>query len=425
MNKNILKISELSDKIKNHLESTLNFKNISIKGEIANLTFNRSGHIYFSLKDNDSKVDCAIWKTNAYKFVNLNLSEGTEIIALGSISFYKPSGKITFTIVDIKIDGIGELALLYEKRYKELHEKGWFDKENKQPIPNKPNNIGIVTAATGAAVEDLISTMKRRYPLVNIYLFPALVQGESAAFDIANKIKKANNFKIKLDLLIVGRGGGSYEDLWCFNEMPVLEAIHNSIIPIISAVGHEPDNTLADYVADIRASTPTAAAELATPEKDNLIKALNSVQNDFVKVLLNKINILKNNLFNQTSLLKNNIIQKKDKVFNNYNNEVNNFVKNMKYKINYIRNFLINNKKDFQTILKNKIQNNKLVLTNEYEKLKLLNPIKPLEKGFTILKQNDKIIFNIKQIDKNINLNAQLIDGSIDLSVIKIKEEDE
>ncbi|WP_186788052.1 exodeoxyribonuclease VII large subunit [Spiroplasma clarkii] len=235
--------------------------------------------------------------------MNLNVSEGTEVIAIGNISYYKPSGKITFVVNNLQIDGVGALAIEYDNRLREVQEKGWCDEVNKKQIPKIPNNIGIVTAATGDAVRDLISNMRRRYKVANIYLFPTLVQGDGAAKDIASKIIMANNFSHKLDVLIVGRGGGSYEDLWAFNEWPVLNAIHESKIPIITGIGHEPDVTIADYLADKRASTPTAAGEYATPDINAIYKSLDNTQTQLANILQNKLTLLRTEIIN----LKNNL----------------------------------------------------------------------------------------------------------------------
>ncbi|QBQ07705.1 exodeoxyribonuclease VII large subunit [Spiroplasma gladiatoris] len=413
----VLKISELNKNIKYYLETNHAFKNVSVKGEVANLTYNKSGHIYFSLKDSDAKIDCAIWKSNAQKFIDLNPSEGDEIIALGSLSYYPPSGKITFTIVDVKLDGVGELAIIYKKRKEEIENLGWTLLENKKQIPTKPENIGIVTAPTGAAIEDLISTMKRRYPLVNIYLFPAMVQGEQAAKDIANKIRLANNFSIKLDVLIVGRGGGSYEDLWSFNEMEVLKEIYNSKIPIISAVGHEPDNTLADLVADKRASTPTGAGEIATPDRANLLKILENKRKEFSDIISYKLSLTKNNLSNQKEHLNNNIKNKfkqvKD-ILNNFHLGIN---KSMSTLIKISKNDIDQKQKSLRNSLENRLEFTKNDLKNLKEKILFLSPLKPLEKGFVILKQNEKVIFSVKSVKNNNDITAIFKDGELILNI--------
>lgn len=418
-----IKISEFSDYIKRALENNNDFKNVCVKGEIANLTHNKSGHIYFSLKDPESKIDCAIWKSNAPKFLNLSINEGSEVIAVGNISYYKPSGKITFVIHDIKIDGVGALAIEYEKRLNEVHERGWSDSIHKKPIPKIPNNIGIITAATGDAVRDLISNMKRRYNLANIYLFPTLVQGDGAANDIANKIKFANQFQKKLDVLIVGRGGGSYEDLWAFNEWPVLEAIFNSQVPIITGIGHEPDITIADYIADKRASTPTAAGEYATPDIAVLHKSLQTNKAQLASILQNKLTILAAEFQNLNYSLVQNINAKVLNTKNNFKHTVSLLEGTVNNRIKSLLTQLTSNSVALKEALGNKLKTVKSAYIFQAEKLELLNPIKPLERGFSILKQDNKIIRNIEQLDQSKEVVAQLIDGTIDMSVLKARKD--
>ncbi|AGR42138.1 exodeoxyribonuclease VII large subunit [Spiroplasma diminutum] len=419
MTEMIFKITDFADMLKEYVEDSNTFKNVNVKGEVANLTHNKSGHIYFSLKDSQAKIDCAIWKTNAFKFLDLNIKEGTEVITKGTLSYYKPTGKITFTVYDIRVDGVGELSLLYDKRYKELKEQGWFLDEFKKSIPKFPKNIGIVTAATGDAVRDLITTIKRRYPLVNVFLFPSLVQGEGAAKDIANKIKQANNFKISLDTLIVGRGGGSYEDLWAFNEMEVLSAIRESNIPIISGVGHEPDITLADYVADFRASTPTAAGEKATPDKESVTQALSTKTNEFVSVLKNKIEKINFEIDSQYSKLNNSIKNKLINLKDNFSNLSTNFNSIITNKLNYINKNFENNIDIWKRSLINKFDKYKVEIKNFEEKMKLQSPYLPLEKGYSILKQNNDVIKFKKDINPNKKITAVLIDGEIEMKLEK------
>ncbi|WP_339020190.1 exodeoxyribonuclease VII large subunit [Spiroplasma endosymbiont of Atherix ibis] len=420
MSEMIFKIADFADILKNYVEESNTLKNINVKGEIANLTHNKSGHIYFSLKDSQAKIDCAIWKTNANKFINLNIKEGTEVIAKGSISYYKPTGKLTFTIYDIRVDGIGELAIIYDRRFKELQEQGWFLDEFKKPIPKFPTNIGIVTATTGDAVRDLITTIKRRYSSVNIFLFPSLVQGEEASKDIAKKIKQANNFEIKIDTLIVGRGGGSYEDLWSFNEMEVLQAIKDSRIPIISGVGHEPDITLTDYVADFRASTPTAAGEKATPDTENVLQALNTKIQEFSKVLNNKIEKLHIEINNLSYTLRNFIQNKFVYLNNNFKNISNLFTSLISNKIIIMNNNFKNSIQNWKINLNNKLNKNLENLKNYEEKINLQNPYLPLSKGYSILKQNNQIIRSKKNIIKNKSITAILNDGEVKF---KLEEE--
>lgn len=391
----IFSVSQINNLLKINIEENEYFKNINVNGEISNLTFNKSGHVYFSLKDEKGSIKCMIWKSNAHKIADLNLKEGTKITGLGRITFYEPSGQISFEIKDVQLDGIGELQQLYDRRFLEYKQKGYFDKEIKKDIPRYPINIGIVTAQTGAAIKDLITTMKRRFPQINIFLFPAAVQGKEAPTDISNKIKQANNFPTPLDTLIVGRGGGSYEDLWCFNEVEVIEAIYNSKIPVISAIGHEPDYTISDYVADIRAATPTAAGEISTPDKENVKNLLNNLKIDFTANIKSKLASNKN-IFNIN--------------FNNIINAINSKIKLKKHE-------LLNINKSFMTLLDNKLLFIKNQIANFDNVINLQDPTKPFDKGFALLTMNKKGINSIKSIKKDDRIIAILKDGKINMKV--------
>ncbi|ASP28256.1 exodeoxyribonuclease VII large subunit [Spiroplasma corruscae] len=437
----IFKVSEINELIKSHIENNNNFKEIKIKGEVANLTFNKMGHIYFSLKEVDAKIDCAMWKFNAHKFLDLDINEGTEITAVGSLSLYSKTCKITFIATNIEIGGIGALALKYEKRYKELESKGWFDSSLKKPIPLLPKNIGIVTAATGDAVNDLITTIKRRYSIVNIYIFPALVQGDESAKDIAKKIKQANNFNIKLDVLIVGRGGGSYEDLWSFNEMEVLEAIHNSKIPIITGIGHDADVTLSDYVADLRASTPTAAGEKATQDKIYLINNLNSKLINFGQILkkhtsnysifldnvllknreslTNKLNKNNTNLNILSNSITNNIIKIINKTKENLNWISKSYCETINNRIKQSNNELQFSENKINSVVIRNIEKYKASLMNYEQIIKLHDTSFILKKGYAILKDDKKIIRSVVELNNIDIINITLADGEKEIQIEK------
>ncbi|PPE04563.1 exodeoxyribonuclease VII large subunit [Entomoplasma ellychniae] len=398
MDKHIFSIGEISKNLKEVIEANTYFKNIYVKGEISNLVFNKSGHIYLSLKDEQSSLTAMIWKSNANKFVSLNLNEGMEIIAYGRITFYIPNAKVSFEITDISVEGVGDLQLLFDKRLQEIKALGWTDLSRKKPIPRFVQNIGIITADTGAAIKDLITTIKRRMPLINIYLFPSMVQGEFAKIDIAKKIKQANMFKVKLDILIVGRGGGSYEDLWCFNEMEVLKSVIDSTIPIISAVGHEPDITLIDYVSDLRAPTPTSAGELATPNQKELLKELSYIYHNQKQLIISHLNNDKNTL---NILIKNN--------YSIIKNEINKEQKELNY-------FYQNTK----NLIKNILDKNKILLENIKTKTQLLNPKKPLEKGYGLLIYDNQTINTVNKLKENDIIKIILNDGEISTQVKEV-----
>lgn len=293
--KKYLTITALTKYIKHVLEGDMHLSRIYLRGEISNLTKHSRGHYYFSLKDENSQIRAIMFSTQTQK-LNFSPKEGDKVLVLGSINVYEPSGSYSLQVYEMEEDGIGALHLAYEKLKKEFEEKGYFKEEYKKPIPKYPKAIGVITSPTGAAIRDIIHTIERRYPVVKLILYPTLVQGEGAKADIVKNLEKANQQAL-VDVLIVGRGGGSIEDLWGFNEKEVVEAIFMSKIPVISAVGHETDFTLSDFVSDLRAPTPTAGAELATPDITVLKREIINYQ-ETIKSYLNSVIKLK-----QTSLV--------------------------------------------------------------------------------------------------------------------------
>ncbi|MBQ7953456.1 MAG: exodeoxyribonuclease VII large subunit, partial [Clostridia bacterium] len=270
-------VTQLNKYIKNLLETDINLSQISVKGEISNFKLHSSGHCYMTIKDETAQIRAVMFKTytSSLKFTPEN---GMKITATGKISVYERDGQYQMYIFSMQPDGLGDLHVEFEKLKAKLTAEGIFDASHKKPIPKTPKTIGVVTSPTGAAIRDIINVVTRRYPLAEIIVCPVLVQGENSAKQIANAIEYMNRENMA-DVLIVGRGGGSIEDLWSFNEEVVAYAIYNSKIPIISAVGHETDFTIADFAADLRAPTPSAAAELAVPSvlelKGNISMYLN------------------------------------------------------------------------------------------------------------------------------------------------------
>src|SRR5574344_580164 len=304
MNREYISISEINRIVKLTIDSSELLRNVYIKGEISNLKYHSRGHLYFSLKDETCKINAVM-----FNYANSGLSftpkDGDSVLVRGKVSVYEASGSYQIYVDSMQLDGVGNLYVLFEELKKKLAKEGLFDESHKLRVPKMPNKIGIITASTGAAVKDIISTINKRFPIVDIYLFPTLVQGELASKNIVKMIELANTFD--LDTIILGRGGGSIEDLWAFNEEIVARAIYDSNIPIISGVGHEIDFTISDFVADLRAPTPTGAAILATPDKEEILRYLvnakercnNSIENklDSYVQLLNKYksNYLLNN----------------------------------------------------------------------------------------------------------------------------------
>lgn len=293
MQAKIYKVSEITREIKNLLEQS--FPTLWVEGEISNYTLHSSGHRYFSLKDENAQIRCVLFRWEG-KRLAFEPEDGMKVYALGNLTVYEKSGQYQLSVIRLHPLGIGELELGFQQLKERLYNEGLFDEAHKKPIPEYPQAIGVVTSPTGAAIRDIINIIRRRDPGVRIILSPVRVQGEAAAEEIAQAIKDFNEYK-KVDLLIVGRGGGSLEDLWAFNEEVVARAIYNSKIPVISAVGHEVDFTIADFVADLRAPTPSAAAELAVKnrletvkEVRNLFKTLISTQRLIVEDYKSRIN---------------------------------------------------------------------------------------------------------------------------------------
>lgn len=290
----IYTVTQLNQQIKGMLESNPSFRNIFVQGEISNYKQHTSGHHYMTLKDADGAISAVLFRADAAR-LRFRLMNGMKVIARGRVSSFPKTGQVQLYLADLMPDGTGALHLAFEQLKSKLYAEGLFDQSHKQEIPRMPHTIALVTSPTGAAVRDMIRILGRRYPLAEVHLWPVLVQGENAAADIAKTIARVNAHG-QADVIIVGRGGGSLEDLWAFNEEIVARAIYNSKIPVISAVGHEPDVTIADFVADLRAPTPSGAAERAVPDRGELSILIDREQERLMTALENRLNGLANRL---------------------------------------------------------------------------------------------------------------------------------
>ena len=282
----VISVSELNKKAKSLLEKGI--PKLWIEGEISNLAKPASGHMYFSLKDEMSQIRCA-WFKQRQPQNTLNIANGSKMLALGKIGLYEPRGEYQFIVEKMKIAGEGDLKRKFEDLKKKLSAEGIFSEENKSELPNLPKKIGVITSPSGAAIQDILTVLNRRFPIIPIIIFPVAVQGEQAAPQIQNALEKAN-FRADCDLLILARGGGSLEDLWAFNEEIVARAIFDSEIPIISAIGHETDVTISDFTADLRAPTPSGAAELAVPDQHDWIKSIDNISEKINTIITQQIN---------------------------------------------------------------------------------------------------------------------------------------
>ena len=287
MEQKVLSVGQLNDYIKTRLDGDPYLRNIAIRGELSNYKMYPSGHHYFTLKDENGAVKCVMFKSSAMR-LRFRPENGMQVIAMGSVTVYVRDGVYQLYCTGLVLDGIGDLYAAFEQLKAKLGTQGLFDPAHKQPLPRFPGTIGIVTSSAGAAVHDMLRILRKRYPLTQVKLLPVRVQGAEAPAEIAGAIYYANQHRLA-DLLIVGRGGGSMEDLWCFNDEMVARSIFDSKIPVISAVGHEPDVTISDFVADLRAATPSNAAELAVPDQDALRQTLDDMHSAMAAAMQTKI----------------------------------------------------------------------------------------------------------------------------------------
>ncbi|PUE66122.1 exodeoxyribonuclease VII large subunit [Arcobacter caeni] len=383
-----ISVSTLNVQIKSLLETT--FIQVYVEGEISNLTYHNSGHIYFSIKDESSTLSCVMFKGNT-KYLKFQLENGLKIAINGNITVYAPRGNYQLLCNKIEPAGQGALAFAFEQLKNKLEAKGYFDGNYKQVLPKYPKKIALVTSPTGAAIEDMKKVATHRWPLVEFILVPTLVQGEGAANDISNSIKFAD--KLHCDIMIVGRGGGSIEDLWAFNEEIVANAIYEAKTPIISAVGHEVDYLISDFVADIRAATPSNAVEIALPDINEHRIYLDSLTNEYNTRLKNILFNKQQELFNMKRLFEQNSIETK---FNYIQTEINllksSFKTDLSQKILSSQNelnLLINSIKNSFSAIFVKSQNQIDLLKSNFE---LNHPDKKDKNGFVQISKDNKII---------------------------------
>lgn len=425
MNQNkYLTVGALTKYLKYQFDSDKNLQTVFLKGEISNFKAHTTGHLYFSIKDEVSKINAIMFSSNA-KNLNFKPCDGTKVLVIGRVTIYESVGNYQIYVEDMQEDGMGNLYIAFEKLKEKLSKEGLFDPKYKKPIPKFPKRVGIVTAPTGAAIKDILTTIKRRYPICETILFPSLVQGENAKEDIVKKIKIAENYD--LDVLIVGRGGGSIEDLWPFNEEIVARAIFDCSVPVISAVGHEIDFTIADFVSDLRAPTPTAAAELAVP---NIIDVVNSLKQYEIRLnesFNKKINYFKLYLdsIKNSFVIKNPLLiyeakaQKLDLINENIH-------KLMSYKLEKYETKLEQIKTNSIIISPNKIfEKYELNLSILINKLELLNPLNTLKRGYSLSYINGEVLKSIKNVHTNDEIKIKLVDGIIDAKVNNVEEKNE
>lgn len=422
MNNKYLTVTAITRYLKAKFDLDENLRNVLLKGEISNFKAHTSGHLYFSIKDENSKINAIMFSRNAAK-LDFKPVDGTKVLISGHISIYEQAGNYQIYVEQMMEDGVGNLYVAFEKLKKKLEIEGLFDKAHKKPIPKVPKRVGIITASTGAAVRDIITTIKRRYPICEIILFPTLVQGENAKDDIVRNIKRAENYG--LDVLIIGRGGGSIEDLWAFNEEVVARAIYECKIPTISAVGHEIDFTISDFVADLRAPTPTAAAELAVPNLVDLQNHIHQLNIRLKESILKKVNYqklyldsIKNSFVIKSPML---MYENKKQTVDLLGSKIKDLIlrkcENSKEKLSQIKkSYVFQNP---QILYKDKY----VEINNIASKLELLNPLKIIGRGYSVTYYNNQIVKSIKMVHPDDLLTIKVNDGIINTKVIDVKEE--
>ena len=395
-----LSVGEVNNYVKKLVENDFILKNLNVKGEISNLKFHSSGHIYFSLKDENSKVNCIMFKNNAVN-LDFRLEEGMKVEIKARLGVYHKEGTYQLYCENIKKAGIGELFEEFHKLKKELSEEGIFDEKYKRALPKFPKRVGIITARTGAAVRDIINVIQRRNKSLDIILYPAKVQGENAADSIIEGIRYFNNEK-SVDVIILGRGGGSIEELWAFNNRYLAYEIFNSRIPTVSAVGHEVDFTISDFVSDMRAPTPSAAGELVSPSLQEMINDLVNKKEFLHRAIDRKFLNSKRDVDLLYKGLKGNnpkhIIEKRIKEVNS-----------LEEKLNFLGKRKIDKAKD------------ELIALNSI--LQTLNPLNTLGRGYSvIMDKEDKVINEVSELKKNDMVKVIMKDGSVNIDIKIINE---
>jgi len=416
MNDKYISISQLTRYIKYKIDNDVHLQEVFLKGEISNFKAHTRGHFYFTLKDEESRINAVMFSSSASK-VKFMPQDGMKVLVSGKVSVYPANGGYQIYVSEMLEDGMGNLYIAFEQLKRKLSEEGLFEETHKKKIPKIPERIGVVTAPTGAAIRDITSTIKRRWPIAQVILFPALVQGADAKNSVVKQINLADTYN--LDVLIVGRGGGSIEDLWCFNEECVARAIFNAKTPIISAVGHEVDFTIADFVCDMRAPTPTGAAEMAVPNKSDIDNYLGQLGIRLNKVLQNKIDFNKQKL---DQIMGRHIFKDPISIYEIKEQQFSNILDKLRYTIVSFYNAKNN---EYQRLIQSIVFKNpeKLIESNKNKclmllsKLETLSPVLTLKRGYSILRKDEKIINSVKSVKKNDSLEIEVSDGKINVEV--------
>ena len=401
MSQNVLTITQINEYIKRQMDCDSLLAGVAVKGEISNYKVYPSGHHYFTLKDEGGALRAVMFRGNAVG-LRFKPENGIKVIALGKISVYPRDGAYQLYCTSLTMDGVGDLYAAFEQLKIKLAQQGLFDQSHKKPIPSYPGTIGIVTSSAGAAIHDMLRILRKRYPLTKVLLLPVRVQGAEAPREISAAIRYANKYQLA-DLLIVGRGGGSIEDLWAFNDEFVAHAIYNSAIPVISAVGHEPDVTISDFVADLRAATPSNAAELAVPDQDSLRQMLDSMQETMASSLLRQITHARRHL---ELLSASSALQRSDA-----------YILSQAEKLSGLKNQLIVCQTKYLDLYRQRF-------LTEAAKLDSMSPLKVLTRGYSLTQTPEgETVRSVAQVQYGSQIQVRVSDGTISATVNEIKED--
>ena len=415
--KKYLSVTALTKYLKYKFDNDAHLKNVLLKGEISNFKRHSRGHFYFTLKDDKAQISAIMFASSSNR-VKFTPVDGMSILVEGYITVYEASGNYQIYVSKMSEDGLGNLYLAYEQLKKKLSSEGLFDASHKKKIPRFPETIAVLTSPTGAAVQDIINIINRRFPLSSIIIYPTLVQGEYAKDDIVKQLKKVNSDSL-CDVIILGRGGGSIEDLWPFNEEEVAHAIYDSKIPIISSVGHETDTTISDYVADLRAPTPSGGAELAVPDQLELFNYLERMNNQnrlsLSRLMNSKIDQLKrvesSIIFRDPLRMTENKSRKLDHLSDKL--ELLNPINRLKQS----QEDLIKTTKRLNDYYLRLLNQKSSVYHLEINKLELLNPLSIMKKGYSVVKKEGKVLKSIEEVKVNENIDIQVNDGVISANI--------
>ena len=396
MEQQVLSITQLNEYIRGRMDADPLLNTVAVRGEISNYKQYPSGHHYFTLKDEASALRCVMFKGNALR-LRFRPENGMKVIAVGKVSVYPRDGAYQLYCVSLTVDGVGDLYVAFEQLKKKLAAQGLFDPAHKKPLPRYPGRIGIITSSAGAAVHDMLRILNKRYPLSRVYLLPVRVQGAQAPGEIASAIRYANYYRLA-DLLIVGRGGGSMEDLWAFNDEQVALAIYQSQIPVISAVGHEPDVTISDYVADLRAATPSNAAELAVPDRDALRQSLDAQVSTMAAALTRQLKASRQHL---SALAASPALQSPT-----------GYLEQRAQQVLLLKNRLISAQNQSIAVRKQKY-------IAAAAKLDAMSPLKVLTRGYSMTQREDgTVVRSVSQVEPGERLRISLEDGTLRATVM-------